>query len=165
MGACGGCGIGRPGEKTALGHWAEPPSVHKIGGALPRTGYSRGRALSTTMPNDPEHTGKSPSYSFFPTAEAPSFCSRQTPLVPARDDLRTFELAHARADASGTQRIPEVSESSRPTYVPDEPMDVIEAMADSGPVVTVGTPSVLEVPREPDFESKPPTIPAPPPTP
>jgi hypothetical protein len=117
------------------------------------------------MPNDPEHAGKSPSHSFFPTAEAPSFCSRRTPLVPARDDLRTFELEHARADASGTQRIPEVSDSSRPTYVPDEPMDVIEAMADSGPVVTVATPSVLEVPRVEDFESKPPTIPAPPPTP
>ena len=44
-------------------------------------------------------------------------------------------------------------------------MDVIEAMADSGPIVTVSTPSVLEVPRAVDFESKPPTIPAPPLTP
>jgi hypothetical protein len=117
------------------------------------------------MPNDPEHAVKSSSHSFFPTAEAPSFCSRRTPVVPARDDLRTFELEHARADASGAQRIPEVSESSRPTYVPDEPMDVIETMADSGPIVTVATPLVLEVPRVADFESKPPTIPAPPLTP
>jgi hypothetical protein len=117
------------------------------------------------MPNDPEHAEKSRSHSFFPAAEGPSFCSRRTPVVPARDDLRTFELERARAEASGTLRIPEVSQSSRPTYVPDEPMDVIEAMADSGPIVTVATPSVLELPRAMDFESKPPTIPAPPLTP
>jgi hypothetical protein len=114
------------------------------------------------MPNQPEPAGKSSHHSFFPTAEAPSFCSKPTPLVPARDDLRTFDLEAARAEASGLQPIPVVSPSSRPTYVPDEPL---EAMLDSGPIVSVETPSCLEVPREPEWESKPPTIPAPPRTP
>src|SRR5688572_5578416 len=113
------------------------------------------------MPNEAEPAVESSLHSFFP-AEAPSFCSKPTPLVPARDDLRTFDLEAARAEASGLQPIPAGSPSSRPTYVPDEPL---EAMFESGPVVSVQGPSSLEAPSAPDWESKPPTIPSPPRTP
>jgi hypothetical protein len=113
------------------------------------------------MPNEPEPAVEISRHSFFP-AEAPSFCSKPTPIVPARDDLRTFDLEAARAEASGLQPIPVGSPSSRPTYVPDEPM---EAILESGPIVSVQGPSVLEVPSAPDWESKPPTIPSAPRTP
>jgi hypothetical protein len=52
----------------------------------------------------------------FPGAEAASFCSRPTPVVPARDDLKNFESLKPEPRIS----YPEVSPSSRPTYVPDE---------------------------------------------
>jgi hypothetical protein len=113
------------------------------------------------MPNHPEPARDRISHAFFPPAEAPSFCSRATPLVPARDDLRTFELERALAEASGTLRIsaPGASPSSRPTYVPDE---VLDPAAESDPLVTVSTPPALEVPGPLERPSAPATIPAPP---
>jgi hypothetical protein len=54
--------------------------------------------------------------SVFPGAEAASFCSRPTPVVPARDDLKNFDSLKPEPRIS----YPEVSPSSRPTYVPDE---------------------------------------------
>jgi hypothetical protein len=113
------------------------------------------------MPNKAEPAVESSRHSFFP-AEAPSFCSKPTPLVPARDDLRTFDLEAARAEASGLKPVPVGSPSSRPTYVPDEPL---AAMFESEPTVSVQAPSSLEVPSALDSESKPPTIPSPPRTP
>ncbi len=115
------------------------------------------------MPNKPEPAGEGPSHAFFPSAEAPSFCSRATPVVPARDDLRTFELERALAEASGTLRLPSsspgASPSSRPTYVPDELMDPV---VESGPIVSISTPPCLEVPQPFERPSAPATIPAPP---
>jgi hypothetical protein len=111
------------------------------------------------MQDKPEPAG----HGFFPAAEAPSFCSRATPVVPARDDLRTFELERALAEASGTKRIPSASPgaspSSRPTYVPDE---VLDPMLESGPMVSISTPPCLEVPQAVERPSAPATVPAPP---
>jgi hypothetical protein len=82
--------------------------------------------------------------SFFPTKEGPSFCSLPTPVVPAREDLRAFE-AGVQTDQSGTLRLL-TSPSSRPTFVPDE---IAEPIVESGPIASLETPTVLEVPRVP----------------
>ena len=59
--------------------------------------------------------------SFFPP-EAPSFCSRPTPVVPASNDLRGFSGEYPVAE-NGERSL--VSPSSRPTLAPDE----VEALA------------------------------------
>lgn len=59
--------------------------------------------------------------SFFPP-EAPSFCSRPTPVVPPSDDLRGFS-GESPFEESGERLL--ASPSSRPTLAPDE----VEALA------------------------------------
>jgi hypothetical protein len=57
--------------------------------------------------------------SLFPAAEAPSFCSRQTPVVPPPTDaLREWAQESFPADLSGAYPIP--TPSSRPTVGPGE---------------------------------------------
>jgi hypothetical protein len=73
--------------------------------------------------------------SIFPP-EAPSFCSRPTPVVPARTDLRTFPDEHAAAVPDDDTSAPPTTPSSRPTYVPDDPVALATALA-AAPTVEV----------------------------
>jgi hypothetical protein len=70
------------------------------------------------MSNDPNQVSQSAGRagSLFPAAEAASFCSRPTPVVPPPDELRSFGSLQPEARIS----YPQVSPSSRPTYVPEE---------------------------------------------
>jgi hypothetical protein len=68
------------------------------------------------MSDESQQARARPVASFFPP-EAPSFCSRLTPVVPASDDLRGFDGEFS-ADESGTRSM--ASPSSRPTVAPDE---------------------------------------------
>jgi len=73
------------------------------------------------MSDESQQARAQPVASFFPP-EAPSFCSRPTPVVPPNDDLRGFGDEFP-ADESGTRSM--ASPSSRPTLAPDE----VEALA------------------------------------
>jgi hypothetical protein len=66
--------------------------------------------------------------SFFPDAEAPSYCSRPTPVVPPSDDLRSFGREASDVDGSGLIATP----SSRPTAGPGE-LEPVMAIASDRP--------------------------------
>lgn len=68
------------------------------------------------MSDESQQARAQPVASFFPP-EAPSFCSRPTPVVPANDDLRGFS-GEFPAEESGTRSM--ASPSSRPTFAPGE---------------------------------------------
>src|SRR6185503_16946274 len=80
--------------------------------------------------------------SFFPDAEAPSYCSRPTPVVPPNDDLRGFgrdsgppATPSSRPTAAPGELEPVVTiASDRPTYAPDQ---VLAEMIERA---TIGTP-------------------------
>jgi hypothetical protein len=72
--------------------------------------------------------------SVFPAAEAPSFCSRQTPVVPPPTDaLREWAEESFPADMSGAYPIP--SPSSRPTVGPGE-LDAFPYIPSDRPTLT-----------------------------
>jgi len=71
--------------------------------------------------------------SFFPAAEAPSFCSRRTPVVPPNDDLRSFGLEAFDSEGSGPRNVP--SPSSRPTMGPGE-LEPVRGIASDRPTYT-----------------------------
>lgn len=96
--------------------------------------------------------------SFFPAAEAPSFCSRPTPVVPANDDLRSFGSLDA--EGSGPRAI--ATPSSRPTVGPGE-LEPVRVIASDRPTVapdevlaqiferaTIGTPVPAPAVSPPD---------------
>jgi len=56
----------------------------------------------------------------FSTEEAPSFCSRQTPVVPASDDLRVLAMGSVPPAPDFEERSASVRPSSRPTLASDE---------------------------------------------
>src|SRR6187399_3250978 len=92
--------------------------------------------------------------SFFPP-EAPSYCSRPTPVVPASPDLRSFGRESLDMEGSGPRAIP--TPSSRPTVGPGE-LEPVRVIASDRPTVapdevlaeiferaTIGTPIPAEV--------------------
>jgi hypothetical protein len=56
----------------------------------------------------------------FPPIEPKSFCSRPTPVVPARGDLLEFRADSLRPGTLGSQPAPAPSPSSRPTLTPED---------------------------------------------
>lgn len=56
----------------------------------------------------------------FSTDEAPSFCSRQTPLVPASDDLRVLSMGSVPPPSDAGEHPGSARPSSRPTLASDE---------------------------------------------
>lgn len=71
--------------------------------------------------------------SFFPADEAPSYCSRPTPVVPANDDLRSFgREGVVDAEGSGPRAIG--TPSSRPTVGPGE-LEPVRVIASDRPTV------------------------------
>jgi hypothetical protein len=123
--------------------------------------------------------------SLFPAMEPASFCSRPTPIVPPRDDLRNFDASNGE-QADGRISLPSVSPSSRPTVapgddllyptfdaeeratrpgislVPDEPLVPVPSHAESSsPVIALGPVVYVTAPSPPETEEPPVPVGAP----